>query len=139
MMEDVGKSMNHQGHHRHTQYIIANSEIFGFSPEQRAIVSALARYLGKTRPDPMDRVMRTIPIEEHNHVIRGIVLLRLAVALNQDRASAILRIRIHVYPKRVVLELVPGRGGAELEAWSVKKEASYFREVFRRELFVEVV
>jgi exopolyphosphatase/guanosine-5'-triphosphate,3'-diphosphate pyrophosphatase len=87
----------------------------------------------------MDRVMRTIPIEEHNHVIRGIVLLRLAVALNQDRASAILRIRIHVYPKRVVLELVPGRGGAELEAWSVKKEASYFREVFRRELFVEVV
>jgi exopolyphosphatase/guanosine-5'-triphosphate,3'-diphosphate pyrophosphatase len=139
MMEDVGKFMNHQGHHRHTQYIIANSEIFGFSPEQRAIVSALARYLGKTRPDPMDRVMRTIPIEEHNHVIRGIVLLRLAVALNQDRASAILRIRIHVYPKRVVLELVPGRGGAELEAWSVKKEASYFREVFRRELFVEVV
>lgn len=139
MMQDVGKFMNHQGHHRHTQYIIANSEIFGFSPEQRAIVSALARYLGKTIPHAMDRVMRTIPIEEHTNVIRGIVLLRLAVALNQDRASAIVRIRIHVYPKRVVLELVPGRGGAELEAWSVKKEAAYFREVFRRELFVEVV
>jgi exopolyphosphatase/guanosine-5'-triphosphate,3'-diphosphate pyrophosphatase len=139
MMQDVGKFMNHQGHHRHTQYIIANSEIFGFSPEQRAIVSALARYLGKTRPDPMDRIMRTIPIEDHNNVVRAIVLLRLAVALNQDRASAIVRIRVHVYPKRVVLELVPGRGGAELEAWSVKKEAAYFRDVFRRELFVEVV
>jgi exopolyphosphatase/guanosine-5'-triphosphate,3'-diphosphate pyrophosphatase len=87
----------------------------------------------------MDRVMRTIPLEEHTHVVRAIVLLRLAVALNQDRASAIVRIRVHVYPKRVVLELVPGRGGAELEAWSVKKEAVYFREVFRRELFVEVV
>ncbi len=35
MMQDVGKYMNHQGHHRHTQYIVANSEIFGFSPEQR--------------------------------------------------------------------------------------------------------
>lgn len=139
MMQDVGKFMNHQGHHRHAQYIIANSEIFGFSPEQRSIVSALARYLGKTRPDAMDRVMRTIPIEEHTNVLRAIVLLRVAVALNQDRASAILRIRVHVYPKRVVLELVPGRGGAELEAWSVKKEAAYFREIFRRELFVEVV
>ncbi len=30
MMQDVGKYMNHQGHHRHTQYILANSEIFGF-------------------------------------------------------------------------------------------------------------
>jgi len=139
MMQDVGKFMNHQGHHRHAQYIIANSEIFGFSPEQRAIVSALARYLGKTRPEAVDRVMRTIPLEEHTHVIRAIVLLRVAVALNQDRASAVLRIKVNVYPKRIVLELVPGRGGAELEAWSVKKEAVYFRDVFRRELFVEVM
>ncbi len=66
------------------------------------------------------------------------VLLRLAVALNQDRASAVVRMRMHVYPKRVVLELVPGRGGAELEAWSLQKEAAYFREVFRRDSCVEV-
>ncbi len=138
MMQDVGKFMNHQGHYRHTQYIIANSEIFGFSPEQRTIVSAIARYMGKSRPEPMDRPMRWIPIEEHVHVTRAVVLLRLAVALNQDRASAVLQVRTHVYPKRVLLELVPGRGGAELEAWSLRKEADYFREVFRRELFVEV-
>jgi exopolyphosphatase/guanosine-5'-triphosphate,3'-diphosphate pyrophosphatase len=31
-----------------------------------------------------------------------------------------------------------GRGGAELEAWSLKKEADYFREVFDRDLAVEV-
>jgi exopolyphosphatase/guanosine-5'-triphosphate,3'-diphosphate pyrophosphatase len=139
MMHEVGKFMNHQGHYRHTQYIIANSEIFGFSPEQRLIVSAMARYLGKTRPDAMDRLMRTIPVEEHAHVLRSVVLLRLAVALNQDRASASVKMRLHMYPKRVVLELVPGRGGAELEAWSLKKEAAYFREVFRRELLVEVM
>jgi exopolyphosphatase/guanosine-5'-triphosphate,3'-diphosphate pyrophosphatase len=138
MMQDVGKFMNHQGHYRHTQYIIANSEIFGFSPEQRTIVSAVARYMGKSRPEPMDRPMRWIAAEEHVHVTRAVVLLRLAVALNQDRASAVVQMKIHVYPKRVLLELVPGRGGAELEAWSLRKEAAYFREVFRRELFVEV-
>jgi exopolyphosphatase / guanosine-5'-triphosphate,3'-diphosphate pyrophosphatase len=138
MMADVGKFMNHQGHHRHTQYIVANSEIFGFSPEKRAIVAALARYLGKSRPDPMDRPMRGVPVDEHINVMRGVVLLRLAIALNQDRASAVLRMRTHVYPKRVVVELVPGRGGAELEAWSLKKEAAYFREVFDRDLAVDV-
>jgi exopolyphosphatase/guanosine-5'-triphosphate,3'-diphosphate pyrophosphatase len=40
-----------------------------------------------------------------------------------------------VYPKRVYLELEPGRTGAELELWSLRKEAGYFREVFGRELF----
>jgi exopolyphosphatase/guanosine-5'-triphosphate,3'-diphosphate pyrophosphatase len=138
MMMDVGKYMNHQGHHRHTQYIVANSEIFGFSPEQRAIVSAIARYLGKSWPDAMDRVMRAVPVEEHISVLRAVTLLRMAVALNQDRASAVVRMKTHVYPKRVVLELIPGRGGAELEAWSLKKEAAYFREVFLRDLAVEV-
>jgi exopolyphosphatase / guanosine-5'-triphosphate,3'-diphosphate pyrophosphatase len=138
MMQDVGKYMNHQGHHRHSQYIIANSEIFGFSPEQRAVVSAIARYMGKSRPDPLDRVMRAIPPAQQNNVIRSVVLLRLAQALNQDRASAVVQIHTHVYPKRIVVELVPGRGGAELEAWSLKKEAGYFREIFGRDLVVEV-
>jgi exopolyphosphatase/guanosine-5'-triphosphate,3'-diphosphate pyrophosphatase len=138
MMHEVGKYMNHQGHHRHTQYIIANSEIFGFSPEQRQIVSAIARYLGKSRLEPADRVMRVIPLEEQVHVTRALVLLRVAVALNQDRASAVVGLKTTVYPKRVVLDIVPGRGGAELELWAVKKEADYFREVFKRDLFVDV-
>ncbi len=138
MMQEVGKFMNHQGHHRHTQYIIANSEIFGFSPEQRAIVAAIARYLGKSRPEPMDRPMRAVPMEEHVHIQRAVVLLRLAQALNQDRATAAMKLRIKVFAKRVLLELLPPRGRADLEAWALKKEAPYFREVFRRELFVEV-
>ena len=139
MMQGVGKYMNHQGRHRHSQYIIANSEIFGFSPQQRAIVAAITRYQGKTRPDPLDRVMRTVPAEEHTNVIRGVVLLRLAQTLNQDRGTtAPVRVKTRVYPKRVIMELVPSRGGAELEVWSLKKEAPYFREVFRRELFVDV-
>jgi exopolyphosphatase / guanosine-5'-triphosphate,3'-diphosphate pyrophosphatase len=138
MMQDVGKFMNHQGHHRHSQYIIANSEIFGFSPQQRAIVGAISRYLGKTRPEPLDRIMRFLPVEEHEHVIRAVVLLRLAKALNQDGVSTPLKVRTRIFAKRVMVELMPARGAAELEAWSLKKEATYFRDVFRRELFVEV-
>ena len=41
---------------------------------------------------------------------------------------------VKVYPKRVYLEVRPGRTGAELELWSLRKEAGYFREVFGREL-----
>jgi len=138
VMNDVGKFMNHQGHHRHTQYIIANSEIFGFSPVQRAIVSAIARYLGKSRPDAEDRPMRFVPPDEHFSIRRAIVLLRLAVALNQDKASDTLRVAVKIYPKSVVLQLHASRGNAELESWSARKEAAYFREIFRRELLVEV-
>jgi exopolyphosphatase / guanosine-5'-triphosphate,3'-diphosphate pyrophosphatase len=102
---------------------------------QRTIVSAIARYLGKSRPTPSDRAMRNIPAEEHKNVYRAVLLLRLAVALNQDRVSDVLRVSARVYPKRIYLEMKPGRTGAELELWSLRKEAGYFREVFGRELF----
>jgi exopolyphosphatase/guanosine-5'-triphosphate,3'-diphosphate pyrophosphatase len=135
VLQDTGKFINHQGHHRHTQYIVSSSEIYGYTQVQRTIVSAIARYLGKSRPQPGDRALRNIPSDEHNHVHRAVVLLRLAVALNQDRASDVLRVRARIYPKRVYLEVEPGRTGAELELWSLRKEAAYFREVFGRELF----
>jgi exopolyphosphatase/guanosine-5'-triphosphate,3'-diphosphate pyrophosphatase len=135
MLRDTGKFINHQGHNRHTQYIVSSSEIYGYGQVQRTLVSAIARYLGKSRPQPGDRALRNIPAEEHKNVQRAVLLLRMAVALNQDRASDVLRVAVKVYPKRVYLEIQPGRTGAELELWSLRKEANYFREVFGRELF----
>jgi len=135
MLRDTGKFINHQGHHRHTQYIVSSSEIYGYGKVQRTVVSAIARYLGKSRPLAGDRALRNIPAEEHKNVQKAVVLLRLAVALNQDRASDVLRVAVKIYRKRVYLELKPGRTGAELELWSLRKEADYFREVFGRELF----
>ncbi len=136
ILRDIGKFMNYQGHHRHAQYIIANSELYGFTPYQRALTSAIARYLGKSQPIASGRTMRQIQPADHEPVRRAVVLLRLAVALNQDRASDVLRVNVGVYPKRVILSLTPGRTGAELELWSLRKEADYFFEVFRRELLV---
>lgn len=135
ILRDTGKFINHQGHHRHTQYIVSSSEMYGYTQVQRTIVSALTRYLGKSRPQPGDRALRNIPTIEHKNVQRAVLLLRLAVALNQDRASDVLRFAAKVYPKRVYIEIKPGRTGAELELWSLRKEADYFREVFGRELF----
>jgi exopolyphosphatase / guanosine-5'-triphosphate,3'-diphosphate pyrophosphatase len=135
ILRDTGKFINHQGHHRHAQYIISSSEMYGYTQVQRTVISALARYLGKSRPQPGDRALRNIPAIEHKNVQRAVLLLRLAVALNQDRASDVLRFAAKVYPKRVYLEVKPGRTGAELELWSLRKETDYFREVFGRELF----
>jgi exopolyphosphatase/guanosine-5'-triphosphate,3'-diphosphate pyrophosphatase len=139
VLRDTGKFVNHQGHHRHSQYIISSSEMYGYTQVQRTVVSALARYLGKSRPQPGDRALRNIPPEEHRNVQRAVLLLRLAVALNQDRASDVLRVVARVYPKRVYLDVRPGRTGAELELWSLRKEADYFRDVFGRELFAALV
>jgi exopolyphosphatase/guanosine-5'-triphosphate,3'-diphosphate pyrophosphatase len=135
----VGDYVNRNGHHRHTYYIIANSEILGYTPQQRRIIAAIARYLGKSRPAPEEAPMKVLDPADRPGVQKAILLLRLARALNLGRSRAVEKVRIGVRSAEVKLTLVPRRrSGVDLELWAIEKECSYFREVFGRELSTAV-
>jgi exopolyphosphatase/guanosine-5'-triphosphate,3'-diphosphate pyrophosphatase len=134
IMQEVGSFVNRSGRHRHAYYIIANSEIYGFTSEQRRLIAAIARYVGKSRPAPQDRALRLLAPMDRQFVPRAVVLLRLARALNQGRKGAVTDVATKVKDAVVQFRLETKRSGAELETWSLTKEKNYFREVFGREL-----
>lgn len=139
MLYEVGDYVNRNGHHRHTQYIISNSEILGYTPQQRRLIAAIARYLGKSRPVADDGAMKLIDAADRPDVQKAIILLRLARALNLGRSRAVQRIRIGLRTPEVRLTLVPRRRmGVDLELWAIEKDCVYFREVFGRELSTAV-
>src|SRR5438034_912454 len=135
MLYEVGDYVNRNGRHRHTYYIIANSEILGYTPQQRRIIAAIARYLGKSRPAPGDAVMKNLVPTDRESVRKASLLLRLARALNLGRTGAVRQTRVYARngAVNVRLEAKP-RASVDLELWAVEKEKSYFREVFGREL-----
>jgi exopolyphosphatase/guanosine-5'-triphosphate,3'-diphosphate pyrophosphatase len=135
MLYEVGDYVNRNGRHRHAYYIIANSEILGYTPHQRRIIAAIARYLGKSRPAPGDPAMKPLSPDEQEHVRKASILLRLARALNMGRSGAVQQARISSRNGNVRLTLFPRRRlGVDLELWAIEKDRGYFREVFGREL-----
>jgi exopolyphosphatase/guanosine-5'-triphosphate,3'-diphosphate pyrophosphatase len=139
MLYEVGDYVNRNGRHRHTHYIISNSEILGYTPQQRRLIAAIARYLGKSRPTLEDGPMKLVDPGDRDNVHKAILLLRLARALNLGRSRAVEKVRIGVRSAEVRLTLVPRRrSGVDLELWAIEKECSYFREVFGRELSTAV-
>ncbi len=140
MLYEVGDYLNRNGHHRHTYYIISNSEILGYTPQQRRIIAAIARYLGKSRPTMEDGPMKVLDPADRAGVQKAILLLRLARALNLGRSRAVQKVRVNLHDAEVRLTLVPRRRmGVDLELWAVEKDCAYFREVFGRELSTAVV
>jgi len=137
MLHEVGAFINRSGRRRHTHYIVAHSDIFGYSVLQRQMIAAIARYVGKSRPSPDDAILKRFTPAERNGIRRSVVLLRLARALNQGRRGAVRKVAVHARGGKVVLAVTAKRGGAELEMWAIAKERSYFREVFGRDLLVE--
>jgi exopolyphosphatase / guanosine-5'-triphosphate,3'-diphosphate pyrophosphatase len=135
MLYEVGDYVNRNGRHRHTYYIISHSEILGYTPQQRQIIGAIARYLGKSRPTAEDASVKVLLPEDQQCLPKVSVLLRLARALNLGRGGAVQTTRIRAREGEVRLTLVPKpRASVDLELWAVAKEKGYFREVFGREL-----
>ncbi|HVH87762.1 MAG TPA: Ppx/GppA phosphatase family protein [Terriglobales bacterium] len=135
MLHEIGSYVNRNGRHRHTYYLIANSELFGFSPEQRHLIAAIARYMGKSRPSERDREVRGLRPSVRQLLDRAVVLLRIARALNQGRRGIVQKVRALEQGATVVLEL-RGKSGMDLEVWAADKERNYFRDVFGRDLVV---
>ena len=136
---EAGMYVNPVGLHRHAYYVISRSELFGFTPLQRTIIATIARFQGNSRPQLRDRLIKLLPAQLRSDMLKSIAILRLARALNQGRRSAVQSLRAAPRGGEIVVALKAGRGGADLELWAGEKEASYFREVFGRELVFKLV
>ncbi len=131
MLCEVGDFVNRTGRHRHTYYIISHSEILGYTPHQRKIIAAIARYLGKSRPSAEDGPIKMLPPSDQKQIAKASLLLRLAWALNLGRSGALKTSRVKIQGGAVDLVLVPKHPlSVDLELWAVEKEKAYFREVF---------
>jgi len=139
MLCEVGDYVNRTGRHRHTYYIISHSEILGYTPQQRKVIAAIARYLGKSRPTPEDPPIKPLPPADQKHIAKASLLLRLAWALNLGRSGALKTVRVRIHEGSVELVLVPKHAvSVDLELWAVEREKAYFREVFGRDFSAAV-
>lgn len=139
MLHEVGAYINRSGRRRHSYYVISNSELFGYTPLQRRIIAAIARYVGKSLPSPNDRVMSILPGTHQIYVSKAVSLLRLARALDQGRRAAVKELTLRIHQDGQVRLLLKPRTseGIELELWAVEQEKDYFETVFGRELLAE--
>jgi len=137
MLFEVGDYVNRNGHHRHTYYIISHSEILGYTPQQRRIIGAIARYLGKSRPAADDVPMSVLSPADQEAVKKASMLLRIARALNMGRSQSVAKVGVAARGGKVSIKLTPrAKASVNLEVWSIEKDRGYFREVFGRELSV---
>jgi exopolyphosphatase/guanosine-5'-triphosphate,3'-diphosphate pyrophosphatase len=134
MLHEVGSFISRAGRRRHAYYILAHSELLGFSPGQRRVIAALARYLGKSKITPASQAMRLLNPVDRPLLPKAVMLLRLARAVEQGRRGAVLSVRAKITARNVRLTLKTRPTGAELEQWALERERAYFFEVFGREL-----
>ncbi len=83
-LHEIGLSISHQGYHKHGAYIVASSDMPGFSRQDQQLLAALIQgHRRKLELEPIQALPELLQPE----ALRLVLLLRLAVLLNRGRGA----------------------------------------------------
>ena len=81
-LHEIGLAISYSGYHKHGAYLVANSDLPGFSRNDQQLLAAII--LGHRRRLRLTR-FDTLPNEQRQDALRLSLILRIAVRLNRNR------------------------------------------------------
>ncbi len=129
LLHDVGKFIGHSSHHKHGEYIIANSQIFGLDRQEHRIVGNIVRY--HRRAMPIDRHMPYVFFDSKSKITVNKLasILRLADALDRGHNQKIKDIVISRYEEHLTL-IAQCDSDIRSEQSAISQKKEMFEEVY---------
>lgn len=131
LLHDTGFYISYQRHHKHSQYLITQSELPGFSSQDMQLIGMVARYHRKSEPSDRHVDYSALSAEDRMRVSRLAAIIRIADALDREHLQKVRGIRLEIGPQTVVVH-VDCSGDFLLETWGVQKKADLFGREFHR-------
>jgi exopolyphosphatase/guanosine-5'-triphosphate,3'-diphosphate pyrophosphatase len=132
LLHDIGYLINARQHHKHTHYLITQSNLDGLTAEEIEMIANIARYHRRALPERKHRPFEALSLKNRRTVQKLSALLRIADGLDRSQFSVVQRIKVRLgQPVRMTLETT---SDPELEIWAAKTRADLFERVFRRSL-----
>lgn len=127
LLHDVGDFIHPSSHHKHTAYIVRNSDFMGLEADARELVALVARYHRKSLPTLRHPEYRALS-EADRRLVRILGgLLRVADALDRGHRSKVETIEVSVRAGRIRIE-VASEEDASLEAWTVGRKGQLLEQ-----------
>ena len=129
LLHDIGTFIKTSGHHKHGEYIVANSEIFGLHRGDLTIVSNVVRYHRKAPPASTHLNFIALPREDRIVVMKLAAIIRVADALDRGHDQ---RVRDMAFERREERFVIRAPGGVDLslERLSLAEKGDMFEDVF---------
>jgi exopolyphosphatase/guanosine-5'-triphosphate,3'-diphosphate pyrophosphatase len=109
LLHDIGVYVSLRAHHKHSQYLLAASQIFGLSNEETAIVSNIARYHRHAMPQRSHLPYVALDRRDRLIVNKLAAILRLTNALDAEHLQKVRDVRLLRRDRTWILEIARRR------------------------------
>ena len=104
MMHNVGLFISHSSHHKHSFYIIRNSDMLvGFTDHELELMALVARYHRKAAPSPKHLDFAALDPADRRTVQLLAGMLRIGIALDRSHAQRVQEIRVHHLDQKLTI------------------------------------
>lgn len=134
-LHDVGHYVSDSSHHKHSYYLVANSDLPGFTGRERELIAHLCRYHRKALPAPTHTAFQGLPADEKKALLLLAPVLRLADNLDRGHEQRVKSLECQLTNGQVVLR-VSSPGDPDLEQWATERAADAFRQVYGKPVVV---
>lgn len=135
LLHDIGVFVSLRAHHKHSQYLLAASQIFGLSNEETAVVANVARYHRRGPPQKAHLPYVALDRGDRLNVNKLAAILRVANALDAEHLQKVTSLRLERRPRSWVLE-IDGTGDLTMEQLAATARADLFADTFGQELVI---
>ena len=135
ILHDIGAFIRPADHHLHSQYIVANSDIFGLNKDDTNILGNVVRYHRAERPSQAHQEYASLPRSERTIVLKLSALLRIADALDRGHSQHIQDFDIELSRDTVFLRS-KGTHDITLERIALEEKADIFEDIFDYKLIM---
>ncbi|MEW6516555.1 MAG: Ppx/GppA phosphatase family protein [candidate division FCPU426 bacterium] len=129
LLHDVGGFVSLKKHHKHSLYLVLQSELPGCTESDMLMIANVARYHRKSHPQLRHEHFARLSSDDQRRVAVLASLLRLADALDRDHTQNVRAAAARIEKNALVLSL-EGRRIRPLEVWSLKRKARLFTDLF---------
>jgi exopolyphosphatase/guanosine-5'-triphosphate,3'-diphosphate pyrophosphatase len=137
-LHDVGHFVSDTRHHKHSYYLVANSDMPGFNLAERGIIANLCRYHRKNMPVPEHDNFQALSAEDRRSVSVLTPLLRLADSLDRGNGQKVRSVECIVHEREIVVDLhASPSAGIELEMWAAARLDPLFRQMYGKKLTIQ--
>jgi exopolyphosphatase / guanosine-5'-triphosphate,3'-diphosphate pyrophosphatase len=129
LLHDIGWHIGHSGHHKHSQYLIKNGDLEGFSPNEIELIAQVARYHRKSLPKKSHTDFMALAPAHRDVVCKLAAILRIADGLDRGHYGNVTALRTVRRGKSLSIRLTC-QAEPELELWGGRQKTDMFEEVF---------
>jgi len=129
LLHDIGSFISVRSHHKHSMYIILNSDLFGLSKHDLHLIALIARYHRRSEPKPEHTEFSSLDRDGRLVVLKIASILRIADALDRSNSQRIRQLICTHNDDEFVIS-IPDIDDITLEQLGIQSKGTMFEDVY---------